>query len=262
MTTAELQAVRRNGWELSGPEWEQLGAAERQFALLEFAGQKSVDYYVRRLECIGFSGLEHVLDAGCGMGQWAYAMARLNGRVSGVDINDGRLGVARALGHGLGEKAPRFQSARLESLPFEDGTFDGVFCYGVFMFTNMPAVLAEFRRVLRPGGRLYLNANNVGWYAHLIVDRGLRSWNIPLMREATRMVVRGVLGRPSMRVVTLSWLRKQLAQTGFSLQQAGPEGTACLSGGLKTLRPEPAYPRRFYGLPAITEVVAVKEPCR
>ena len=44
-----------------------------------------------------------------------------------------------------------------ESLPFEDGSFDGVFSAYVFRnLVSIPATLAEVERVLRPGGALVL----------------------------------------------------------------------------------------------------------
>jgi demethylmenaquinone methyltransferase/2-methoxy-6-polyprenyl-1,4-benzoquinol methylase len=45
--------------------------------------------------------------------------------------------------------------ADAESLPFPDGSFDGVFIgYGLRNFRNLPAVVREIERVTRPGGML------------------------------------------------------------------------------------------------------------
>lgn len=52
-------------------------------------------------------------------------------------------------------------------LPYEDNFFDAVFCYGVIFLTPWKDTLNEFRRVLRPGGKLYFNFNEIGWYIFL-----------------------------------------------------------------------------------------------
>ena len=63
-----------------------------------------------------------------------------------------------------------FVSGSILELPYEDGCFDAVFCYSVIFNTSYPEALKEFFRILKPGGRLYLNANAVGWYLYLWAD--------------------------------------------------------------------------------------------
>ncbi|MBC7891272.1 MAG: class I SAM-dependent methyltransferase, partial [Sphingobacteriaceae bacterium] len=51
----------------------------------------------------------------------------------------------------------QFFVASAEALPFEDGSFDKVFTVNTVYFWENPArELAEFRRVLKPGGQLFL----------------------------------------------------------------------------------------------------------
>ncbi|MDT8304800.1 MAG: methyltransferase domain-containing protein, partial [Anaerolineae bacterium] len=72
------------------------------------------------------------------------------GAVTGVDINEGMLAVAR-------QKAPHltWRPAPAESLPFDDATFDRVVSqFGLMFFVDPPRALAEMMRVLRPGGTL------------------------------------------------------------------------------------------------------------
>ena len=47
--------------------------------------------------------------------------------------------------------------AALEKLPFADMSFDGIICECVLSQTPASAVLAEFGRVLKPGGRLLIS---------------------------------------------------------------------------------------------------------
>jgi SAM-dependent methyltransferase len=46
-------------------------------------------------------------------------------------------------------------AAPAERMPLPDGSVDAVFSSNAFQFVDVPAVLAEARRVLRPGGLLY-----------------------------------------------------------------------------------------------------------
>jgi SAM-dependent methyltransferase len=50
---------------------------------------------------------------------------------------------------------PRFERADIRSLPFEDGSFDAVYCISVLEHTEeYPTIIREFARVLGPGGLL------------------------------------------------------------------------------------------------------------
>lgn len=56
--------------------------------------------------------------------------------------------------------------APAHDLPFEDGDLDGIVCTQVLEHTPEPwAVLEEFARVLKPGGRVILTAP-LTWYLH------------------------------------------------------------------------------------------------
>ena len=90
-----------------------------------------------------------VLDAGCGTGRFAAALAESGvARVWGVDPSPEMLAVARAKTRRVG-----FKLGRLEALPFRDGWFDAAVAWLVVHLVERPAAFAELRRVLRPRGR-------------------------------------------------------------------------------------------------------------
>ena len=101
---------------------------------------------------------ERVLDLGSGSGMDVFAAAALvspAGFVSGVDITPEQLAKAERLRRG---EHVSFHRARIEELPFEDGSFDAVISNGVInLSADKRRVFAEAARVLRPGGRLALS---------------------------------------------------------------------------------------------------------
>jgi SAM-dependent methyltransferase len=99
-----------------------------------------------------------LLEVGSGSGGPAVYLAKARGcRVTGVDLNNHgvRNGNALALAAGLAERV-RFQTVDASRpLPFVDASFDAVVSNDVMChLANRSAVLQDWRRVLRPGGRL------------------------------------------------------------------------------------------------------------
>jgi SAM-dependent methyltransferase len=109
--------------------------------------------------------VESLLDVGCNVGAWLAdcAQAHPEARLAGVEINAAALDVAR---HNVPHVDLRHCGA--EDLPFPDASFQYVTCLEVL--EHLPAdlraeALREFRRILRPGGRLILTVPHAGWFA-------------------------------------------------------------------------------------------------
>ena len=104
------------------------------------------------LEAAETSRDDHLLDVGCGTGVVAReAIARVgrDGRVVGIDPNDGMLAVARKT---LGVD---WRKGVAEDLPFDDDTFDVVVCqFAMMFFEDRDQAVREMQRVLRPGSRV------------------------------------------------------------------------------------------------------------
>jgi ubiquinone/menaquinone biosynthesis C-methylase UbiE len=92
-----------------------------------------------------------VLDVGCGAGQ-TLAAAYPELETFGLDID------FDAMSFGRDRIAPnvRFTSGRAEQLPFANAQFDFVIARVSLAYTNVPKSLGEIRRVLKPGGRLWI----------------------------------------------------------------------------------------------------------
>lgn len=99
------------------------------------------------------AGGERVLDVACGTGDLAGLFRRAGaGAVVGVDFCEEMLAVARRRLRGRGIE---WLLADATALPVPDASFDVVsIAFGLRNIADRSAALAEFARVLRPGGRL------------------------------------------------------------------------------------------------------------
>lgn len=105
---------------------------------------------------------ERVLDVACGTGWATLAAARTvgpTGRVIGIDIADKALEIARGKTLKAGLKNISFEEQDGHQPKFEDSVFDVVTCASaLFGFEDIPGALREWRRVLRPGGRVGISS--------------------------------------------------------------------------------------------------------
>lgn len=109
------------------------------------------------IELSGLTQSERVLDVACGTGSVARAAAArvgTQGMVSGLDINEGMLEMARKVSSVI-YPAIEWRSGNAMDLPYPDVSFDVVFCQQALQFIpDRQAALREMGRVLAPGGRL------------------------------------------------------------------------------------------------------------
>jgi len=101
-------------------------------------------------------GFGEALEIGSGTGYFSLNLMQLGllGRVVATDISPGMLDALAASAERL-ELEVETAVTDAERLPFEDATFDLVFGHAVLHhLPGLPIALAEFQRVLRPGGTL------------------------------------------------------------------------------------------------------------
>jgi ubiquinone/menaquinone biosynthesis C-methylase UbiE len=104
------------------------------------------------------TGYEQVLDAGSGAGHTALAFAPHAAQVISVDLSDAMLAQGRRLATERGVTNVDFRQADVEQLPFAGPLFDVITTrYSAHHWPHPHQALAEFRRLLRPGGRLLIS---------------------------------------------------------------------------------------------------------
>ncbi len=142
---------------------------ENQIRFFERVYSDGLEKYKHRLKQYGLEKKEKVLEAGCGFGQWSFSLAELNKEVVGIEFDKNRVSAVENLIKINDIENFKVLQGSIESLPFEDNSFDAVFCYGVIFLTDWKKSLQELCRVLKPNGTLYVNANGKGWYHNLII---------------------------------------------------------------------------------------------
>lgn len=207
---------------------------------------RSKKNYQHRLESLGFVDKEHVLDAGCGMGQWSYLISRTNRQVTAIDQSEHRIEIAKYLNRN--HQNVSFLKSNLESMSFS-ATFDAIFCYGVFMFTDMRKVLYQFNKALMQGGIVYLNFNNIGHYVHRIMYHTYNAPNKELVEQYQTMVQNYYRGKFCSSLMTMEIFEGLAKDNCFRIEYSGFEGE---SAGM------PFYLTQFCGFPYISEVILKK----
>jgi cyclopropane fatty-acyl-phospholipid synthase-like methyltransferase len=111
-------------------------------------------------ELAGVQPGDHLLDAGCGVGGPAMAIARAvpDVVIDGVTLSEVQAGMARTLiaEAGLADRV-RVHVADFHRLPFPDASFDVALYFEVTGYSpDRVALYRESARVLRPGGIVYV----------------------------------------------------------------------------------------------------------
>lgn len=112
------------------------------------------------LEVLGWLGdvkNKKILDAGCAKGRFSKALVKMGAKITGIDLAEEFISIAK-------ENVPssEFQVASITDIPFEDNTFDGVFCLEVLEhIPDTEKAISEMIRVLRPGGKIIIIDKNI-----------------------------------------------------------------------------------------------------
>jgi 2-polyprenyl-3-methyl-5-hydroxy-6-metoxy-1,4-benzoquinol methylase len=102
--------------------------------------------------CGRFAAGEEILDVGVGTGRASLPLARAGKRVTGVDSSQAMLDATRA---NAGATPIRLVCGDVAALPFSEERFDTIMALNTIAhFPHWDEILAEWKRFVRPGGRL------------------------------------------------------------------------------------------------------------
>ncbi|WP_392437806.1 bifunctional demethylmenaquinone methyltransferase/2-methoxy-6-polyprenyl-1,4-benzoquinol methylase UbiE [Cruoricaptor ignavus] len=132
-----------------------------RYDLLNHVLSLKIDVLWRRLlvHMMAAGRPQRVLDVATGTGDLAIAIHRGTGaQVTGLDLSQQMLnvGTEKIKNAGL-STGIRMLKGDAENLPFQDDTFDAVsVAFGVRNFENLEMGLREMRRVVKPGGSVFI----------------------------------------------------------------------------------------------------------
>ncbi|WP_406872308.1 class I SAM-dependent methyltransferase [Aminobacter sp. P9b] len=138
------------------------GVAEQWIAWARAPGHDAFWAYRKGLVDFIGKGSGRALEVGCGEGRVSRELKALGYHVTATDAVAAMVEAAREA-----KSADDYRVAGVGDLPFEDGSFDLVMAYNVLMdVQDVPAAAREIRRVLKPGGTLFVSL------VHPFRDRG------------------------------------------------------------------------------------------
>jgi SAM-dependent methyltransferase len=156
---------------------------------------EKLHHLLRLVDFDGWRG-RAVLEVGCGAGVDLARFAKGGALVTGVDLTESGIALARANFAQQGLEG-RLEVADGEHLPFPDDTFDLVYAHGVVQYTADPAQLVrECHRVLKPGGQAVFQVyNRVSWLNALskMMKVGLEHDDAPVLLKYSASEFRALL---------------------------------------------------------------------
>lgn len=151
MDRDEYRRTALENWQTIASGWE------RRRAQIEKSTFPVTEWMVRTLDP---QPGDTVLELAAGPGDVGFTAAPLlgeEGRLISSDFSSEMLEVARRRAGELGLRNVEHREIDAEDIPLENDSVDGILCrFGLMLMPDREAVVAEMRRVLRPGGRLAL----------------------------------------------------------------------------------------------------------
>ena len=144
-------------------------------------------YLPRLVDFGGFTG-QRLLEVGCGIGTDLLRFARGGADVTGVDLAERSIELARQNFdlHGLAGQGD-LRVGNGEALQFDDASFDVVYAHGVLQYTaDVRRMVEECRRVLTPGGQaIFMVYNRVSWLNAMsaLMGVGLEHADAPVLEK-------------------------------------------------------------------------------
>ena len=218
--------------------------------------------YINRLNAIGFTDKTEVFDHGCGFGQWSFALSDLNSNVISYDIDFNRIEIANEIKKSINRQNIYFTSV----IDYEDHQnfekFDLVFSYGVLQCLDYKIMLKNYFNFLKPGGRLYFTAADLGWFIYYIIEGHndtenftTRDWGIQAIDNSLNYFISGEYKLGANICIPYKAITDQLEKLGFRIIGIGADGSINLFENKKC---ESFFPFEKYNLKAVYEVLCEK----
>jgi 2-polyprenyl-3-methyl-5-hydroxy-6-metoxy-1,4-benzoquinol methylase len=158
---------------------------------------EKLDYLPRVVDFTAYKG-RRLLEIGCGVGIDLVRFAKFGALVTGVDLAEVSISLAKDNMKFNGVSADLFVMNG-EDLQFANETFDVVYAHGVLQYTdNAMQMLNEIHRVLRPGGEAILMVyNRYSWLNFLshLFGVNLEHEDAPVLRKYSAREFRHMLTR-------------------------------------------------------------------
>lgn len=186
-----------------------------------------------------FAAGSRVLDVGSGPGDQLAALLEKGVEAIGLEPGAADAARSRARGHVV-------VRGTAERIPLAAASFDGVLCKVVLPYTDERRAIAEFARVLRPGGRCVIIGHGAGYYLRYLAEGPGLKFRFYALRTLANTAVYRLLGR---RIP--GWIGDSIHQSPARLARL------CRRNGLR-----PVVERRGSGyraLPVFIYQVAVRE---
>ena len=250
--------------------------SEYDYALFEYWRSAKV---FALLDRAGVTVRGRVLDAGCGGGGMPLSLAEETDSVVAIDIVNRFVGAGTKLADERSLHNLSFAQADGQALPFKDASFDVVLSHAVIEHVaDAPRYLRECRRVLRPGGWMYLSTAPYLSFAgahlprlkvpvplHLLLGRTIAFKTFVQLAKHAPWTLREPeyqntfikLARQNklkdddlLELVTVKRLRGQIAEAGFSVRYEHLQTT-------QTFRNLPAPLARWFRDSPLVQDVAI-----
>ena len=130
---------------------------DSEFKPLHEINPLRLDYINRRAQLDG----KRVIDVGCGGGILAESMATLGATVTGIDMGEAPLNVARLHQHESGVSVDYQQCTAEDFAAQQPASFDVVTCMEMLEHVPQPAsVIAACAKLVKPGGHIFFSTLN------------------------------------------------------------------------------------------------------
>lgn len=167
-----------------------------------------------------------LLDAGCGICDYAIRLASRGFDVVAVDFSESVLAAAKANleRHGFTNQIVLGRENLLE-LTFDDESFDYILCWGVLMhIPDLEGAISELTRVLKPAGMLVISETNMNSVESRLLRllrrlAGRRTASTVKTPAGLEHWVSSEAGKLMTRESNLPWLVRNFAKRGLTVKK-------------------------------------------